>query len=475
MEKVVATVSGYQGTERFNLIKLIAKAGGNYVGTMSDSITHLVCWRFEGRKFELAKKSRNTFIVNHRWIEDCIKKGRRVPEHPYTVKCGKEVGPLLMNITQVGESNQSSGCNHKEPQIDTEVEEYFPDPDIDKPKSRKKMKNRSRKYDRNLSSRVDHYDSSMSGSWRMETEELSPEPAVFLKPKKGSVDFPETSHKRRRLVKKNISDVLEISDSEELSPQIRTLPEHESAMQSNTANIGRHDHTSNNSQTTKLSCPEEDHANGIEVPGDTEEVRNVTNVETLENEGALASPFKSPLEQRQILDVDQKVDENCAKLPTSPALSCVICWTDFSSSRGLLPCGHRFCFSCIQSWADQMVSRGKTSTCPLCKVGFTSITKVADAEPSDQKIYSQTVPHDRPGTDIYLLPDGETSHFPANPAMPPVCCQCSFREPEELLINCHVCQTRCIHAYCLDPPLHPWTCIHCQDYQRRFETYRRIW
>nr|GMC66028.1 DNA topoisomerase 2-binding protein 1-A isoform X2 [Ipomoea batatas] len=122
MEKVVATVSGYQGTERFNLIKLIAKAGGNYVGTMSDSITHLVCWRFEGRKFELAKKSRNTFIVNHRWIEDCIKKGRRVPEHPYTVKCGKEVGPLLMNITQVGESNQSSGCNHKEPQIDTEVE-----------------------------------------------------------------------------------------------------------------------------------------------------------------------------------------------------------------------------------------------------------------------------------------------------------------------------------------------------------------
>nr|GMC66029.1 brct domain-containing protein [Ipomoea batatas] len=303
---------------------------------------------------------------------------------------------------------------------------------------------------------------------------MSPEPAVFLKPKKGSVDFPETSHKRRRLVKKNISDVLEISDSEELSPQIRTLPEHESAMQSNTANIGRHDHTSNNSQTTKLSCPEEDHANGIEVPGDTEEVRNVTNVETLENEGALASPFKSPLEQRQILDVDQKVDENCA-LPTSPALSCVICWTDFSSSRGLLPCGHRFCFSCIQSWADQMVSRGKTSTCPLCKVGFTSITKVADAEPSDQKIYSQTVPHDRPGTDIYLLPDGETSHFPANPAMPPVCCQCSFREPEELLINCHVCQTRCIHAYCLDPPLHPWTCIHCQDYQRRFETYRRIW
>lgn len=35
---------------------------------------------------------------------------------------GQEVGPLLMNITHAGESNQSSGCNSKEPQIDTEVE-----------------------------------------------------------------------------------------------------------------------------------------------------------------------------------------------------------------------------------------------------------------------------------------------------------------------------------------------------------------
>ncbi|KAK6229217.1 hypothetical protein SCA6_018168, partial [Theobroma cacao] len=49
-----------------------------------------VCWRFEGRKYELAKKLKMIIIVQ--------KKGKRLPEAPYMLQSGEEMGPLLLEI-----------------------------------------------------------------------------------------------------------------------------------------------------------------------------------------------------------------------------------------------------------------------------------------------------------------------------------------------------------------------------------------
>lgn len=121
MKSVVITVSGYKGSERFDLIKLIDRAGANYVGTMNDSITHLVCWKYEGRKYELARKFK-TPIVNHQWVEECIRKGRRVPEGPYSTKCGQEVGPLVLNVSFISEQFvHQSNLLRKPNQIEAEL------------------------------------------------------------------------------------------------------------------------------------------------------------------------------------------------------------------------------------------------------------------------------------------------------------------------------------------------------------------
>ncbi|MCO5578953.1 hypothetical protein L7F22_032804 [Adiantum nelumboides] len=110
MDSVVASITGYVGEERSNLIKLINSSGACYVGKLlKGSTTHLVCWTFDGPKFEMAKRFQMC-IVNHRWFEDCCKSGKRLDESPYTILSCKEVGCLICLLSLKTVSGQEVGA-----------------------------------------------------------------------------------------------------------------------------------------------------------------------------------------------------------------------------------------------------------------------------------------------------------------------------------------------------------------------------
>ncbi|KAG2241352.1 hypothetical protein Bca52824_096663 [Brassica carinata] len=429
MENVVATVSGYHGSERFKLIKLISLSGASYVGAMSRSITHLVCWKFEGKKYHLANKF-NTIVVNHQWVEACIREGRRVSEAPYTFESGEEVGPLMVELpADSGEAKVTKKANNPADTFD----KYF---------SNGEESRRSR--------RTSELSTWMDSVLLKEKNTESTKHSVRLRTKRPSNIFEdkeytyESSRKgKRRLVKPRSSrNLIDLDSDGESDSNCHDIPDEQQRKSQDPREL--------NDENVEDCVLEHGETSAREHPRDsTTQDWAADEIEESENWNHSAV-FKRPrsinAEKSNFNKPDSREEETEATKMVSAQVSCVICWTGF-------------CYSCIQQWVDRLVSERKKTTCPLCKFSFVTITKIEDAGSSDQKIYSQTVP-DPTSTNnsLVVLPEEGEERQGFNPLM-------LLSEPEDLFIRCHICNFRRIHTYCLDPYLVPWTCNHCNDLQ----------
>ncbi|KAH9613281.1 hypothetical protein KSS87_020806 [Heliosperma pusillum] len=466
MEAIVATVSGYHGSQRLKLIQLITAVGANYVGKMSKSTTHLVCWKFKGEKYQLAKKI-GTIVVNHRWLEDCMKHGKRIPEHPYTLVSGQDAGSLTSEISVVMEqapvlkenkllTNQRDIYDGIRNVIDLDSDDIENDERYDellldenlfpKPGNITSSRQKSKRKVVKKTSR---------GDWRAKIDNISSDNEIVLHIDdmfQSEDTLPSCSNKQRRR-NADISMGTDICGS---SSRNRRLVKKKTEISTTRLPTNGTDLQSKHNMN---------HTNDIVHLGDT----SVQSVDKEDVDGRNLEEICSTYQKLEGQDERKDRADNFAGLQKSVELSCVICWTEHSSTRGVLPCGHRFCFSCIQEWADHMASNRKETTCPLCKASFASITRVDAAASLDQKSYSQTVPC-ASSQDIFIVPEAGAIHSRTQIALPSACCHCQSPYPAELLRYCQTCQTSCIHSYCLDPPLFPWTCIGCRD-RRLFYHY----
>lgn len=100
-------LTGYQRQERDDIMRMVSLMGGIFSKPLiASQVTHLICYKFEGEKYELAKKV-NIKLVNHRWLEDCLKAWEILPVDNYN-KSGLEIEILEAEAMDSEEETEDS-------------------------------------------------------------------------------------------------------------------------------------------------------------------------------------------------------------------------------------------------------------------------------------------------------------------------------------------------------------------------------
>ncbi|KAK9282336.1 hypothetical protein L1049_005250 [Liquidambar formosana] len=90
-KSLIMCLTGYQRQDRDDIMTMVGLMGAQFSKPLvANKVTHLICYKFEGEKYELAKKMKKIKLINHRWLEDCLTAWELLPEANYN-KSGFEL------------------------------------------------------------------------------------------------------------------------------------------------------------------------------------------------------------------------------------------------------------------------------------------------------------------------------------------------------------------------------------------------
>ncbi|OWM80069.1 BRCT domain-containing protein At4g02110 [Punica granatum] len=102
---LVMCLTGYQRQDREDIMMMVSFMGAQFSKPLvANKVTHLLCYKFEGEKYELAKKMKKIKLVNHRWLEDCLRDWEILPEANYS----KSTYELEMVEAEVKDSEEDN-------------------------------------------------------------------------------------------------------------------------------------------------------------------------------------------------------------------------------------------------------------------------------------------------------------------------------------------------------------------------------
>ncbi|XP_062030119.1 BRCT domain-containing protein At4g02110 [Rosa rugosa] len=83
-KNLLMCLTGYHGQDRDDIMTMVGLMGAQFSKPLvASKVTHLICYKFEGDKYKLAKQLPQIKIVNHRWLEDCLRDWVLLQEDKY--------------------------------------------------------------------------------------------------------------------------------------------------------------------------------------------------------------------------------------------------------------------------------------------------------------------------------------------------------------------------------------------------------